>query len=519
MNSMDYAYFHQHLEFFTHDSLKGRDTGSEGYDMAAQYVANEYKTNGLLPFGDNNTYFQQVELKQTSIDASSTSGNIKTGKGEISVIYGENISYLANPSKSHVNLNQDLVFVGYGAYSVKDTIDDYQGIDVKGKTVILVAGGPKDLPTEKRKHYNEFNKIKSAIAKKAGGIILIHPSKRIQKLVFKQMHSFFKEPMMGLADTSIAKSMFDMDIDMLAMAKYDLIDEVFKTNDLNLKKVLKSIKKGNNENLALGAKFQAQYKAKQEEILCKNVVGLLPGSDSVLKNEYVVLSAHLDHLGVGVPVKNDSIYNGMWDNATGSAAIVSTSKAYFDLGIQTKRSIIFVCLTGEEKGLFGSSYYAKKNNIENGKMVANLNIDMLGNLFETKDIIPMGYSHSNLSDAVDFGVKHVPFEIDDNKEEEELYLERSDQISFIENKVPALYIGTGYNAIDPKIDATKATERWMDKTYHSPQDDMNQEYSEKSFHDYLKLNFIVSYYISNEMDTIEWNKDNWLYKKYVLEVK
>lgn len=512
-DKIEYAYFHKHLEYLASDELEGRGTGSEGYAIAAQYVADEFKNNGLEPFGDGNTYFQKVPLINKSIDKSTIKVLAEINDNTVEGIYGENISFLMNPSIDEIDLKQKLVFVGYGNIIPGDSIDDYEGVDVKGKIVIVALGAPKTVNGGSGK--NPFTKIKNAVNKGADGIILFYPGNLLQGKVYKELHGFLDEPITSIADTSISKSMFDIDMEIGSFAKKDFINDVFTLNGLSLKKTLKSIKKGNVESKELESELKCSFNTIKESIDCKNVVALLPGTDSILKDEYLVLGAHLDHLGIGKAVKGDSIYNGMWDNATGSAAIVSMSKAYADLAVKPKRSVVFICYTGEEKGLLGSSYYANSNNVTDGKIIANLNIDMLGNLFETTDIIPLGYSHSNLSEAVDFGSNYLNLDIDDNKKEEHMYFERSDQFSFVENEVPALNIGTGYTAKDPKINAYKSTEKWMKKRYHSPSDDLSQEYSEKAFLTYLKVNFLASYYISHELGEVIWNTDSWVYEKYV----
>ncbi|MBW2998076.1 M28 family peptidase [Candidatus Woesearchaeota archaeon] len=512
--NIQYSEFSKHLEYLSSDELKGRDTGSEGYAQAADYVGNELKELGMLPFGDDNTYFQKIPLNKRYLIKSSLKVEAQLNGEKVEGIYGENISLVFNPSYDEVNTEQELVFVGYGNVFPEDNINDYKDVDVKGKTVIVVLGAPKGM--DNKLAIDPFLKITNAVKNGASGIILFLPnSKLIQGFVFKQLHGYLSAPMITLDDTSTAKSVFDFNMQIAGLTKKELIKDIFKLNGLNLKKELKKIKKGNSASISLASKIHCSYNIKQEKISCKNVVALLPGSDPTLKNEYLVMGAHLDHLGIGAEVKGDSIYNGMWDNASGSAAIISMAKAYTELENKPNRSVVFVCYTGEEKGLLGSNYYANNNNIEDGKIIANLNIDMLGNLFETKDIIPMGYSHSNLSEAVDFAANTLNLQIDDNKQEEIEYLERSDQISFIKNEIPALNIGSGYTALDPKINATKETTKWMKKTYHSPFDDLNQDYSPESFLTYIQVNFLTSYYITHKMGEIKWNEESWVYQKYV----
>jgi Zn-dependent M28 family amino/carboxypeptidase len=331
------------------------------------------------------------------------------------------------------------------------------------------------------------------------------------------MHGFLQQPTMALADKSLGGDMFDFDIETAAFVKKELVKDIFKLNGLRLKKELKNIAKGEFASKNLESKLNISYTINVENINCKNVVAVLPGSDPELKSEYVVLGGHLDHVGVGEEIKGDSIYNGMWDNATGSAAIMSISKVYNELTEKPKRSIVFVCYTGEEKGLLGSNFYAQRNGITDGKIVANINIDMLGGLFESKDIIPLGYSHSNLSEAIDFSAKSLNFTIDDNKKMENMYIQRSDQISYIKIGAPVINVANGLNAVDPKINGEKFDEKWMKKFYHSPFDDINQEFSSESFLKAIKLNFLTLYYTTNVIEDIKWNEESWLYKKYVME--
>jgi Peptidase family M28 len=513
---IDYEYFYKHLEYLASDELKGRNTGSDDYAKAADYVANEYQKLGLIPFGDHQTYFQRVEMNALKLNHKSVNFKIVNNKKVAEGIYGKKVTLLANRKYAKVNENQEIVFAGYGNILPEDSINDYEGLDVKGKTVIVVLGGPKGI--KNNKVHDIFFKANNAIDQGATGLILFYPNLSIlQNLIFNRIHGYISEEVFLLKDTSFSGSNLDLDLKIAGYTKKKYIKEIFKINDLKLKKALKKIEKREIYASNFKSNVQCKFEVAQENKDCKNVVALLPGTDPVLKNEYIVLSAHLDHVGVGKAIKGDSIYNGMWDNATGSAAVIAMAKAYANLNEKPKRSIIFVCYTGEEKGLLGSHYFANKNEVKNGKIVANVNIDMLGNLFETTDIIPLGYSHSSLSTAVDFAASALDIIIDDNKLEEDNYLMRSDQFSFLEKGVPALNIGSGYTALNPKIKAKKATDKWMKKYYHSPFDDLNQEISKDAFLTSMKVNFLTSFYISHELEEVKWNTDSWIYKEYVVK--
>lgn len=515
--SIDYTSFHNHLAFLSSDQLKGRDVGSEGYDLAAKYVAGEFQKLGFKPYGDNNTYFQTVPFIKRSIVSSSIKFQSVLNDNIVNGFYGDNISILTNPNKLKVEESQQLVFVGYGNIMPDKNINDYEGLDVKGKTVIAMLGAPKSV-----KDYNSFDpfvKVSNAIDQGATGIIIFFKKGLFQGMIFEQIHNFTGKPVVSLADTAIGQEMANFDMGIAAFAKKDFIKDIFRQNDLNLSSKIRRAKSGKFVSQELSSQISCKYTVKLESYNCKNVVAILPGTDSLLRNEYVTVGAHLDHVGIGNAIKGDSIYNGMWDNATGVASLISFAETFHKESMQPKRSLVFICYTAEEKGLLGSKYYANYNNLGTENIVANINIDMIGGLFPTKDIIPLGYSHSNLSEAVDYTAKSLNLIVDDNKQEENNFLFRSDQASFLEKGIPVLNVANGYTAVDPKINGYKEIEKWMTKYYHSPFDDMNQEYSKEAFHIGLMYNFLTIYYITNIMNDIKWNEDSWIYKRYVLKAE
>jgi hypothetical protein len=518
LKTIEYNYFLEHLKYLASDELKGRGIGSIGFDKAANYVTDEFKKNGLLPYGDSDTYFQEVILSKSSIKKGSFELQIEKNLKTITANYGSNISVVLSPKYENINEKQNMVFVGYGNIIPDENINDYNGVNVKGKTVIVALGGPKGI--ENSAFNNRQAKFDNAMAQGANGIILFYPKAGLfQNLIFKKVHGFLSKHMLSLADTSIQASIVDIDLKLAIFAKKEFIKEIFALNGLSLKKELRNIAKGNSSSQEFASELNCSYKVEKYSIISKNVVALLPGSDTNLKNEYVVLGSHLDGLGIGKTKKGDSIYNGMLDNASGVSALLSIAKTFNSLSEKPKRSIIFICYTSEENGLLGSNYFANRNNIVNGNIVANINVDMLSQTFETLNVAPLGYSHSNLSKGVDYAANLLKLKIDDNKQAEIDYIERSDQISFIKKGIPALFIAGGYTAVNHKKNGKKSFDKWMKKKYHSPFDDLNQKYSDKAFLTAIKFNFLTTYYISNYLEQIKWNKSGWLYKKYVLKTQ
>jgi hypothetical protein len=516
MDKIEYGYFFKHLKYLASDELKGRDVGSDGYDLAANYVAEEFKKNGMLPFGDSGTYFQKIVFLKSSIVKTSVKFQVEKNSEFVNGNFGENLSIMASANPGKFNKRQKLVFVGYGNIIPDENINDYEGVDVRGKTVIVAIGGPKSIKN------NAFNdillKVHNAENQGAEGIILFYPERKfIQNLIFRYVHAYLTKSTLYYSDTSIHGSLSDIDLKLCVYAKRSFIKDIFKLKGLNLASEIKNIEKGKKMSKEFDMSVNCTYSTNIETVYSKNVVSIIHGSDSTLKNEYVVVGAHLDHLGIGKKVKGDSIYNGMLDNASGCAATICIGKAFSQLSERPKRSVIFICYTAEEEGLFGSYYYANKNEIKNGRIVANLNLDMIGNTFETKSIIPIGYLHSNLSEAIDYSASALNLSISASKTTEQEYVERGDQLSFIKKGIPSIFILPGNTSVDPKFNGLKRTNKWLKNYYHSPFDDLNQKYSDKALLTAIKVNFLTLYYITNNMGNIKWNNRSWLLDKYVLK--
>ncbi len=514
--AIDYDYFFKHLQYLSSDELEGRGIGTEGYRKAANYVAGEFKKSGLVPFGDSGTYLQQVPLLKTTIKAGSFNLRIEKKSEFFTTDYGSQISVVLSPKEAIVDEQQEMVFVGYGNIIAEKNINDYEGVDVTGKTVIVALGGPKGI---EHPAFNDRNaKFENAIANGADGLLLFYPKANLfQKIIFKKVHGFLSTEMLALADTRIKSSIGNDELKLLLFAQKGFVRKIFKLNGLRLKSALRKIAKGKLASRALSSEINCSYELKNDSLESHNVVALLPGTDARLKEEYVVIGGHLDHFGIGKPMKGDSIYNGMLDNASGVSGILTISKTFAELAERTKRSVIFVCYTAEENGLLGSSYFANSHKVTAGKIVAKINIDMLAQTIETEDMAPLGYSHSNLSEATDAAARALNLKIDDNRQAEVSYMERSDQISFIKKGIPALFIAAGFTAVDPKKDGKKVFDKWMKKTYHTPFDELDQDYSDQAFLTAIKFNFLTTYYIANTLDVIQWDKSSWLFKKYVLE--
>src|SRR6185369_2568138 len=226
----------------------------------------------------------------------------------------------------------------------------------------------------------------------------------------------------------------------------------------------------------LAVTLQAKTTVEHGAMEAPNVVGMLPGSDRKLKNEYVVFSAHLDHLGIGAPVNGDNIYNGAIDNGSGSAGVLEVARALSSMPKTPRRSIVFLFVTGEEEGLLGSDAYAHHPTVPIAQIAANVNMDELACWYDFADIVPQGADHSTIGKVVDDVAKHMNLQISPDPQPDEVFFVRSDQYSFVKQGVPSVAVDAGYKTVDPKLDGKKIQNEWEDKYYHQPNDDMNQPY-------------------------------------------
>ena len=498
------------------DSMQGRGTGSKGYDMAADYIVENVKKLELQPGGINGTFFQPVPFETRKIDEKSVIFRFKLGTDSISGEYGSNITIFPGIKALKVHKDGNIVFVGYGLEIPESGINDIKGIDIKGKILIVDMDVPGKMDKKKYSNYlNPIERIKNLERKGAGGVILFTNRGILESLIFKSLHGFFKEPYFDFEEKDISNEMIGNGSDLLVFSKRSFLEDAFEMNGVKFNKIIKSMKKGQFVSTPLKSDLHVYYSLHNAKIMSKNIVAILPGSDPELKSEYLVLSAHLDHLGIGKAIKKDSIYNGAWDNASGCATLLSLAEAFKKLPEAPKRSVIFLWVTGEEKGLLGSHYFAQKPTVPVADIKADMSLDMAGGIFESKDIIPMGYRMSNLSGAVDFASSALNLKSDTTNRMENEYFERSDHFSFVRAGIPSLLVFGGMDAADPKIKGEKVYRKWEKKIYHHPSDDMKQNFSKVSFLQGIQTNFLISWFIANEIKEIKWKTNSEQYKQYI----
>ena len=503
------------MGFLSDDLLEGRDTGSRGYDIAAKFLATQFVASGLKPGGENGSFLQTIPFRSMRADASrSTVTLVRNGKEE-KLVFAQDFLVHADPGRGSVTVEAPVVFAGFGVTAPEQNYDDYKGIDVRGKIVALIHSAP-NFSSSIKAHYTS-SEIKAQIAAEHGavGIIVLNDpilekhysfSMRVRDLAFAEMNWLDRQgrPNDYFPELKCAASLsMDATRKFLAGAPHSA-EEIFAAEQDG---------KSFSFNLPLTAKITTV--TNETDISGSNVVAMLEGSDPVLKNEYVVYSAHLDHLGIGQAVDGDKIYNGTLDNASGSATLLELARAFSQMNPRSKRSILFVAVAGEEEGLLGSDYFAHYPTVAKKSIVANINVDEVLMLWPMEDVIAFGAEHSTLGGVIKKAADRMHVTVSPDPMPEEVIFIRSDQYSFVKQGIPAVMPSTGFKSDNPAIVPMNIFGTWEDTRYHQPQDDMNQPGLDfESAAKFARFAFLCGYIVSEDPQRPTWNKRDFFGDKY-----
>ncbi len=482
-----------HVEFLADDLLGGRDNGTEGFDIAARYVSSRFDAMGFKP-GGTQGWYQPVNIAEYVLDAdqpaSATLGTKKFLTGE-DVLFGPSPLY----GDETQTLTSNAVFIGHGREQ------DYSGLDVTGKFVVTLFGNPPGT---------EPGKVdKPGIAARHGAIgmlYLITPENLKGAFPWAQAISYFQMPQSNWLDAKGFPKGEDPGLKIGAYIKGAAADALFKGAPMSAAQLYAALAKPDAAPAGFALKPTVTLQRTNVVTLKKsnNVIGILPGSDPKLANEYVVISAHLDHEGTQIGEEGeDNIFNGAMDNAAGVASMLEAARAFSQTGKRPRRSILFVALTAEEDGLIGSEYLARYPVVGSGKVVADVNLDMPILLYDFQDVVAFGAEHSTLGPivaraAAKMGVALSP----DPMPEEQLFL-RSDHYSFVKAGVPSVFLVTGF-----KNGGEKAFRDFLKTNYHKVSDDLKQPFDWQAGAKFAKINYLIAREIADADQEPRWYVGN-----------
>ena len=511
LDRIDTNTIRSHIDYLADDNLKGRLPGTEGYQMAVDYVIDQYKKIGLTPAGDNGGFTQKLIIRKSIVENSSAVAVLKDKVGNTdSLTFMKDFAPAPHPINKNTSAEGQLVFAGYGV-EIPGRYSDYSGIDVKGKIVVLIAGAPDGLHSTVTAHFsNGGNKMTVAFEKGASGVIMYSPQSRPSTNTNPTLQS---NTTVNPEKTTAYSRGFVGNLNVVINAAAPLMRRLFLNSGRSMQQVFADIKKGKSSSFEFGYSISVSYSTRHNDTESNNVVGLIPGADNILKNEYVVHSAHLDHVGIGRAVEGDSIYNGAHDNASGVASLLEIARVYKSSGAKPKRSVLILMVTAEEMGLLGSSYFAANPTVPKASIVADVNTDMPTLIAPLLSVVPLGAEHSSLMNNVKFAVGYLGLEVEKDPEPNENRFVRSDQYSFVMNGIPALHIKYGTKTNIPGFDLVAFVKQWRAKYYHQAADGINGIFDFTAAKTYVQLNFLISYSIAQTTARPKWNDGDLFAKK------
>ncbi len=501
-----------HISFLADDLLLGRQPGSAGYNIAANYVASQFRQMGLLPAGTGDTYFQPVPLRQALLEPGSAELIIKQGDKDTVLVFADH--FYMGPSLGSLasDFEAGMIFVGYGIDALELGHSDYADINVQGKVVVLLAGQPHDFPSEEGAHFaSTTEKTKAAVRGGAVGILMIHTPRAKERFQWDRMRSRVGKPAMGWTHPNGQVQGVFQQIRGGALINHTAAGVLFENAPVDLATILERDESGEAlGSFDLESRIIMRQRSTHQNISSPNVVAMLPGSDPLLASEYVLYTAHLDHIGeLHSDSKeegySDRINNGALDNASGISVMLETARLFAE-GEPPRRSIMFLAVTAEEKGLVGSEYFAMNPTVPIESVVGVVNLDMPILLYDFGDVIAFGAEHSSMSDSVRRAAETYAVELSPDPFPEQNMFVRSDHYRFVQQGVPSVFLVTGMKSLDGKVDTQPVYESFLKEHYHKPSDDLNLPIDYGTAAKFTRINAKIGELIANNPSRPSWHE-------------
>ena len=496
------------MAFLADDTLKGRNTGTEGYRIAANYVAAEFARLGLMPGGDTDSFLQEIPFKTATLNQETAKLVIGHDGAEEEILsLGDDFFMSANVQYPTGQASGGVVFAGYGIQAPQLGHDDLKGIDVKGKIALVFNGAPAGFHTEVRAHYGSTATKAAALAKLgAVGVLTVSAASGENRPSFSRFKRFLDRERY---DFLLPEGADDGPrVGATAGISQAVAEKLFDGSGVSFEDIVQEFAQGDYRSLALASHVELFYESNLSEAFTSpNVVGILEGTDPKLKSEYVVMSAHLDHIGVNENAPgNDKINNGALDNASGTSIMMEVARAFVREGIQPKRSIIFAAVTAEEKGLLGAEYFAKYPTVKKSGIVGNVNVDMPLILYDFVDVIAFGADRSTLGPIVDRAVSQIGIDLIEDPIPEQGLFTRSDHYRFVQQGVPAVFLVTGFGVTPDGDNGGEIFNNWLrGGGYHSPRDEVTLPINYQAGAKFGLINYLILKEIADGAEAPKWN--------------
>lgn len=490
-----------HVQFLASDALRGREAGTRDFDVAAEYVAAQMLAIGLEPGADGG-WFQPVKLT-TYRPAEKASWTLKRGGRDVPFVFGKDFVNEPVPSALDFRAEGELVFAGYGIVYPQGGRDDYKGLDVRNKIVAVLDGTPDGLPNEVNAHFgDDGQKARLAAARGAKAVLVVETVARARKVSLEMFAPYYAYPRSGWAGPDGVANGASPQAPVVGQVSLAGAAKLFAGAKIKWADVLAAQAGGGRMPTgALAGTLALASKTRLSTRDSRNVIGRIEGSDPALKAQTVVLSAHLDHVGVGEPVKGDTIYNGAMDNAVGVSMLLEIARSLQQSGKRPRRSLLFVALTAEEKGLIGSDYFAHFPTVPKGSIVADVNFDMPILTYPLVDLIVLGGERSSIGPVVAAAARAEGLSVVPDPEPAEMFFVRSDHYSFVQAGIPAVSIDTG-----PGGTGAVVARKFLDEHYHKPSDQIDLPFDWHSAVQYKRVGLTTVRALADGDARPSWNK-------------
>ena len=496
-----------HVKVLADDKLEGRDTGSRGEHAAQAYAVEQLKSAGAEPAGTDGFYQPVKFVSRQIVEKDCSLALIRDGKRE-PLTLGEDaiIGTRVMPARK---VEAQLVFVGYGLKVPEKDYDDFAGLDVRGKIVVILSGSPSEIPGALAAHYQTAaERWKALRAAGAIGIVsLMNPASvdvPWSRIALNRAHPSMDLDYPEFHETEGAK--------ITATVNPASADKLFVGSGHTFAE-LAALGKDRKPlpHFPLAVSLEAKTKVEVTKVKSANLVARIPGSDPVLKDEYVVLSAHLDHIGIGEPINGDRIYNGAMDNGSGGALLLDMAASFKKYPETLRRSILLVLVTGEEKGLLGSKYFAARPTVAAKSIVADVNVDMFLPIVPLRLLTVQGINESDLGELARQAAESLGVKVQPDPEPLRNLFVRSDQYNFIRHGVPAVAMGVAPDPDSPE--QKKLFKDWLTQRYHAPSDDVNQPVDLAAAAKYEEIVRALVISIANDDHRPQWKPDSF-FRRY-----
>lgn len=457
------------------DLLEGREAGTRGDRLAQTYIASRMSAVGLRPAGDGGDFLQRFRMRATRLVEGSAEFTVIGGAGARNFTNGVDVAVFGDALEAEQRIEAPMVFAGYGIVAPELKIDDYRGIDARGKVVVLLGGPPPFLPAAEAAHHGSSDQQRLA-AERAGavGLIQLWTPAYEARFPWTNMAGLLGRTDMAWAGADGRVQVTAPAVRLRAFAHGAASDALLTGSGRTLPQLLAEARTRSPRGFALPSRVRLARRSTHDDTRTSaNVAGLLRGSDPALKDEVVVLTAHYDHVGIGPAVDGDAIYNGALDNASGTAGLLEVARLMAASPRRPRRSVLFLAVGAEEKGLLGSDYFAARPTIPRGTVVANINLDGLMPFYDFSDVIAFGAEHSELGERLASAAGELGLTVGPDPFPEEGIFTRSDQYSFVKRGVPSVFLYPGFTDMAGRSVGRRVWDETNAKHVHAPSDELD----------------------------------------------